>query len=55
MPTDSPLPEGAVETPDVIGMKRSKAYDLLEGFGLIPRTFWVLNDKFSYGIVMVSP
>jgi hypothetical protein len=32
-------------------MKRKDAYQVLEEFGLIPLTFWVVHDDYSYGDV----
>ena len=51
VPIDTPIPEGLVEIPDVIGMKRDEAYELLEDLGLVPLTYWVVNDEIEYGIV----
>ena len=51
IPTDTPLPEGSIKIPDVIGMTRDEAYDALEKLGLIPKTFWVIHDEYQYGVV----
>lgn len=47
----APLPEGFVEVPDLIGMKRDDAYEVLEDLGLVPLTFWVIHDEYGYGDV----
>jgi len=51
VPTNTPLPPGMVEIPDVIGMARDEAYELLEKLGLVPKTFWVVDDGSGYGTV----
>lgn len=50
-PAPVSTPDGYVEIPDVIGMTRGEANELLEGLGLAPRTFWVLHADYSYGQV----
>ena len=50
-PSYTPIPDGYVMIPDVIGMKRGEAYDILEELGLVPLTFWVMHDEYGYGYV----
>ncbi len=49
--TPTPTPDGYVVIPDVIGMKREDAYEILEDLGLVPLTYWVLHDDYVYGDV----
>ncbi len=57
IPTDTPIPDdsitilGGIQIPDVIGMTREDAYDILEELGLVPKTFWVMDNDFIYGDV----
>ena len=37
--------------PDVIGLTREEAYQILEGLGFNPLTLWILSDNYGHGTV----
>jgi formylglycine-generating enzyme required for sulfatase activity len=44
-------PKETAVIPDVIGLTRKEAYQILEELGFNPLTFWVMSDDYGYGTV----